>query len=388
MIYLEKTLKFRIFIAKFQTVIMDMKAIKVENKSTQLISMLSKTLEGKMNLARIRFFGMFICALCKVQTVCFEKLATAFETDAQSGSSLRRIQRFMASYALDTDLIARLIFQMLPHKPPYCLAMDRTNWQFGQTDINVLTLAIAYQGVAFPVLIFMLDKRGNSDTPERIKIMNRYIRLFGLETIDCLVADREFVGERWIAYLNHHSIRYYIRIRENFYIDNPRNGERIKASVMFSDLKCGQSRHLLRIYRVNGQLCYLAASKVKDKNGKPELQIIISFNRPQNALDAYKERWQIETAFKAMKSSGFNIEKTHLTDLERIEKLFSIVMIAFAWAYVAGVFVNEYIKPIRILNNGKRAKSLFKYGLEIIATALLNPIATINVDVFKFLSCT
>jgi len=230
----------------------------------------------------------------------------------------------------------------------------------------------------------MLDKRGNSDTPERIKIMNRYIQLFGHETIDCLVADREFVGERWIAYLNHHSIRYYIRIRENFYTDNPRNGKRIKASVMFSDLKCGQSRYHLRICRVNGQLCCLSASKVKDRNGKPELQIIISFNQPEKAQEFYKERWQIETAFKAMKSGGFNIENTHLTDLERIEKLFSTVMIAFAWAYVAGVFVNDNIKPIRILNNGKRAKSLFKYGLEFIATALLNPRAIINVDIFKY----
>jgi len=61
---------------------------------------LSKTLAGKMNLARIKLFGMFICALCKVQTVCFEKLSTAFETEAKSGSSLRRIQRFMAEYTI------------------------------------------------------------------------------------------------------------------------------------------------------------------------------------------------------------------------------------------------------------------------------------------------
>ena len=120
----------------------------------------------------------------------------------------------------------------------------------------------------------------------------------------------------------------------------------------------------------------------------PELQIIIAFNKPENALQIYKDRWQIETAFRALKSSGFNIEDTHLTDLERIEKLFSIVMVAFAWAYVVGVFVNENVKPIKILKHGKRAKSLFKYGLEIIATVLLNPITTINVEVFKFLSCT
>jgi hypothetical protein len=367
---------------------MKTKTIKVEYKSTQLISILSKNLAGKMNLARIKFFGMFICALCKVQTVCFEKLAIAFETEAKTEASLRRIQRFMADYFLDTDLIARLIFKMLPHKPPYRLVMDRTNWKFGETNINVLTLAIVYQGVAFPILISMLDKRGSSHTQERIEIMNRYVSLFGYDTIDCLLADREFVGEYWIEYLNRLKIRYYIRIRENFYVDNPRTGKRFKAFWMFSDLKCGEYRFFRKIYRVNGQLCYLWASKVKSKQGVPELQIIITFDKPEDAGQIYKERWQIETAFRALKSSGFNIEDTHLTDLDRIEKLFSIVMVAFAWAYVVGIFADENIKSIKILKHGRKAKSLFKYGLQIIATILLNPSRKTHVNIFKFLSCT
>jgi len=50
-------------------------------------------------------FGLFICSLCKVQTVCFEKLATGFETDVKVDSSLSRIQRFMSEYLLDTKLI-------------------------------------------------------------------------------------------------------------------------------------------------------------------------------------------------------------------------------------------------------------------------------------------
>ena len=219
---------------------------KAECKSTQLISVLRQTLAGKMNLARIKFFGMFIGALCKVQTVGFEKPATAFETRAKSGSSLRRIQRFMSDYLLDTDLIARLIFKMLPHEPPYRLAMDRTNWKFGKTNINVPTLAVVYRGVAFPILISMLDKRGNLHTQERIKMINRYIRLFGDKTVDCLLADREFVGEHWIDYLNRYKIRYYIRIRENFYVDDPRTGRRFKVFWVFNDLKCGECRFLYR----------------------------------------------------------------------------------------------------------------------------------------------
>ncbi|MDR3261365.1 MAG: hypothetical protein LBT78_05970 [Tannerella sp.] len=50
----------------------------------------------------------------------------------------------------------------------------------------------------------------------------------------------------------------------------------------------------------------------------------MSFNRPENAQELYWERWQIKTAFKALKSGGFNIKDTHLTDMKRSEKLFSL----------------------------------------------------------------
>jgi hypothetical protein len=152
-------------------------------------------------------------------------------------------------------------------------------------------------------------------------------------------------------------------------------------------LKCGQSEFLPSIYRVSGQLCYLSASKIKYK-GMLELQVVMSFNEPENAQKQYKERRQTETAFRALKSSGFNIEDTHLTDLRRMEKLFSIVMAAFARAYVVGIFINENIEKIKILKHGHAAKTLFKRGLTIIAAILLNPMNKLNIDIFKFLSYT
>ena len=103
-----------------------------------------------------------IISLCKVQTVSFERLVQGFECASKKDSCLRRIQRFMAGYVLDMDLIACLIFSLLPYKPPYRLLIDRTNWKFGQSDINILVLAIAYKGVSFPILYRMLDKRGSS----------------------------------------------------------------------------------------------------------------------------------------------------------------------------------------------------------------------------------
>ena len=88
-----------------------------------------------------------------------------------------------------------------------------------------------------------------------------------------------------------------------------------------------------------------------------------------------------------MKSSGFDIEKTHLQDIQRIEKLILLVMIAFVWCYKVGIYLHQ-INPITIKKHGRKAKSIFKYGLNFLAGILLNNENQDNTDIFQFLSCT
>ncbi len=42
---------------------------RAESKNSILFETLTQIFGDKMNLARIKFFGLFICAICKVQTV-------------------------------------------------------------------------------------------------------------------------------------------------------------------------------------------------------------------------------------------------------------------------------------------------------------------------------
>ena len=57
-------------------------------------------------------------------------------------------------------------------------------------------LGIAYKNVAFPLIFSLLNKKGNSNSEERISLIDRFIKLFGKDCIDCIMADREFVGEK------------------------------------------------------------------------------------------------------------------------------------------------------------------------------------------------
>ena len=134
--------------------------------------------------------------------------------------------------------------------------------------------------------------------------------------------------------------------------------------------------------------CYLTASRVKIADGKTALQLIISYHQNQCPIKTYKKRWQIETMFKALKSSGFNLEKTHLNQGERLAKLLVIVLLAYTWAYKTGIYLHEKIKKIKNKSHGRKAKSFVKYGLEFLAEILLNPFNPPKINVFKFLSCT
>ncbi|MFR9504162.1 MAG: IS4 family transposase [Rikenellaceae bacterium] len=294
------------------------------------------------------------------------KLALCFGGDRSTPSSHRRIERFFATYDLPLNLIAKLIVSLLPTKPPFTLAMDRTHWKSAIINMNVLTLAICYRGVAFPVLFTMLPKAGNSSSAERIELMERFKALFGEDSIERLTADREFIGKDWFRYLNDSRTKYYIRIKEGHYVTDPRTGNRIKVGHLFNSVRNNEFLPHHRLYYVSSQLCYLA----KNKQGVMELQIIASYNQPELSKNLYKERWLIECAFKSLKSSGFNIEATHIRDVNRFAKMLSLVMLAFVWAYLVGVYVHENIRRIRLCKHRYLAKSFVKYGIEALVAAL------------------
>jgi hypothetical protein len=164
-----------------------------EESSMELVAMLSPILQDAVNWnrARVNFLCHFLIALLKVKTVNFTEIATAFSNNAKTQSSYKRIQRFFRFYTIDFTIIARLMAKMLSISANWILTLDRTNWKLGKSNINALVLAIAYRGIAFPIIWILLPKRGNSNTKERIELMERFIAIFSIEKIQCLSELRE-----------------------------------------------------------------------------------------------------------------------------------------------------------------------------------------------------
>lgn len=293
--------------------------------------------------ARIGFLAQFLLALLKVRSVSLAELATGFGGQAKVESHYKRLQRFFRSFALDQDALARLLVRLVPvGDGPWRLTMDRTNWQFGKTDINFLVLGIAYQGIALPVFWSVLDKPGNSDTAERIALMGRFLKVFGAGRIAALLADREFVGEDWFRWLQRQGIPFHQRLKRDTRVPNAWN-RTMRLDALFSSLKPGEACLLPGRRPVGGCFVHLSALRLDDS----DFLFIASSGAPQvEAIDAYADRWQVETLFGCLKSRGFNFEDTHLTDSKRLSKMMGLLAMAFAWTYRAGELLHDGDRPV------------------------------------------
>ena len=338
--------------------------------------------------SRLESFCVLVFGVFVARTVNLTHLACHFPGRAQSSSNYRRLQRFFEQVEFDFDRLPEVLVAMMGLQAgPWRLTMDRTNWRLGRRDINILMIGVVYRGIAIPVLWQMLDKRGNSNSRERIAILERVLQLFGVDKIAGLLADREFIGDGWFAWLQENAITFHIRIRSNIAIANTR-GRGVKARELFRDLKPGQSRVLSGPRRLSGarkpkaQPVFVAALHLKTG----ELLIVVTNDAPEQALAIYAQRWEIETLFAALKTRGFNLQDTHMTDPERVSKLLAVLATAFCWAHKVGDWLHE-AKPIRLKTHQRPAKSIFRYGFEQIRQQLVNHPATRQaIELIRFLA--
>jgi len=350
------------------------------------VTLLRQTLQPHLawHGARLSFLAMFLIALFRVKTTNLTELASGFVGQAQTDSHYKRLQRFFRSFELNYDEIAKVIVGLMDIPEPWVLSLDRTDWQFGQTTFNILTLGIVHQGIAFPVLWWMLDQKGNSNTTERIELMEEINTLFPERKIAYLTADREFLGHDWFRYLlKQPTISFRIRVRVSDCLSD--GHKRLKVGVIFQHLKPQQTQILAKRRRLWGYWLYIAALRLEDN----DLLVVVTPDSASSAIADYAARWGIETLFGIFKTRGFCLESTHFTDSERLSKLFALLTLALCWAFRTGQWLHE-IKPLKLKKHGRKAKSIFRYGFDHLRRIVLNleQEADKFLNALKFLSCT
>ena len=321
---------------------------------------------------RLELLVKLVLGLLHLGSVSYSKLSKVLNPMVKRASNFKRIQRFMKAYSFSQQAYIQLVWSLFVEKGNWVvLSMDRTNWKFVKRNINILMLGISYKGTAIPLVWSLLDKRGNSNTSERIALIDRLLAHLNQQQhkqINCLLMDREFIGKSWFSYLKMQSFHFITRIKVNTLVQKLNSTKARQVKELFKK----QHFKALRQERIVwGHSLYLAGQYL----GGDEWLILAS-NRPlSQGKRFYGERWGIEVFFAACKTRGFNFEDTHVTKLERIFNLMFLIALAFVWALKTGEWLiqNGTAIPIKKLQK-RRAKlySIFRLGFDHLQERLLN----------------
>ena len=339
---------------------------------------------------RIFFIARFLFSLVVVCSVSYSKLSHYLNPLVKWQSNFKRIQRFFKNYKFSQRAYINFVFSLLIRlgvQDRFVLAIDRTNWKYGEKNINILMIAILYRGTAIPLIWSLLDKRGNSNQKERIslvKSLKQHTPSEYWDCISCITMDREFVGHKWLSFLDGLNWIYVLRVKTSTVVEYQN-----KETKIWRLFETATYRVLRKKRTVFGLSVYLSGQKTINKKGKIEYVIFVSNVAGPKVAVYYAQRWGIEVLFGDLKSRGFNFEDTHVTNMESIKKMIFLLAIAYIWVIKIGEWLIENVidMPIRTVNGKtKKLYSIFKIGLIHLRIAIFS--MTNVTKLIRLLSCT
>lgn len=172
------------------------------------------------------------------------QLAVVMKPQVETDSTYRRLQRFFAGFSFDYEALGQFLLDLVPTEPPYVAVLDRTEWHFGQTAVNVLMIGIAEGGIAYSVAWTVLDHGGGSGAEKHTELLNQFLRLIEPDELQALVADREFTGSDFLKDLNKREIPFVIRLKKDRRIGPPSGKWTLPAKMVARACQPGQNEQL------------------------------------------------------------------------------------------------------------------------------------------------
>jgi len=114
----------------------------VKQRLITKITTLLRRVQLVPHLSRQKFVSQFIVALLKSRSVQFCEVAHHLNDAVKAASNETRIQDFFREADLHYLLLAQLLLTLLPAQGKLRLCLDRTEWDFGRCQVNILLVTV------------------------------------------------------------------------------------------------------------------------------------------------------------------------------------------------------------------------------------------------------
>jgi len=331
-----------------------------------------------------RNLALMVVGMVYAKSVNLPQIASyAKPADIQLESRVQRFERVLKCRKLvpleALKPISKRVLATLSKssKQPLMILMDRS---MINDTLNLLWMSVGFGGRALPLGWMLVPHEGNSDLKLQQELLSWLKEILPAKAKAVIVADREFHSIRLAEWLEKElKLDYALRIKAGTYIEF--DGELLKTSAVavkgesfqMSDVKITKDVEL--DYRTNLTVHWAADEE--------EPWCLATNLDVEESLEVYAKRFWIEEMFSDHKSRGLNLEKTRLTDANRLQKLLVAVTIAYLWLMEIGFSVVSAGNPKQVDNKGaERSVSLCQIGLrwlrELLNDGLSPPLFTVN----------
>jgi hypothetical protein len=309
-----------------------------------------------------------ICGLVGAQHAHLPTIADhAPSNGARQESLIKRFRRFLQHNAHTLEgwflPVAQQLLTTLSAQPIQ-LVMDGS--LVGRGCI-ALMLSVVYYGRALPLCwVVLRGEKGHFPESLHQDLLAQVQAIMPQGASVSFVGDGEFDGTRLQADLRRSSWQYVCRTA---------------SSILLS--ACGVQFHIGELGPARGELLALTPAwmtaqqygpisilAIWEEQYKEPIYLVTNMTDLDAAMQLYKKRPHIETFFSDLKSRGFHIHKSHLSDPTRLSRLLIACCLAYVWIVYLGVCAlhQDWMKQLH--RQDRCDLSLFRLGLRLLARCL------------------
>ena len=309
-----------------------------------------------------------------------KRMSKVLDKKLKYSTAYGRLKRFFQSG--DTSgvfqFVCILVINTFCQSPDCYLLLDRTNWKYGKTHINLLVIGILYRDVFIPLVWLDLGQAGNSNCKQRLDLLDKLIDIWSLSNVPMpklhIAGDREFIGVNWFIGLEERDIQFVMRIRADFKIELWHKGKikdrklGLKIIQRYLGAYC---KSYVEVVLMSELIVKLTVFDNDSSRGKADyIFVMTNMEDMKEASKFYRKRYKIEICFKHLKKTCLRLEELAVQGQHKIDLMFAVLTVVYLMAIQKGIVHFEQVEPqeMRIFYDPKPfiapAKSVFMQGFE------------------------
>lgn len=277
--------------------------------------------------SRVVNLALLLVGLNQAQHVQLPKVAAHLPLNGQQESRIQRLRRFLSNAALTvTALYAPFALQLLAYGQGLHLRLLIDTTTIGKR--HLLFIALAYRGRALPLVWKTVKAHGAVLLKELCPLFDQVEAWLPKDCTITLIGDRAFRSHKIMQECRKRRWHFCLRLMCDEYVTL---ADGRVYQLRDYPLCQGQRRYEQGVCVTQAGYGPVNLALAWDTDAEEAWYIATDESAGAQTLRDYGKRMWIDEMFSDFKGRGFHLDKTHIEEAERLERLILGVALVYVW---------------------------------------------------------